>query len=115
VQISDSQILNPKMVNETRFQFQRENTHQLPFSTATAIQVQGDFTGGGSSQGDVRTTQNNYELQNYTSIAHGKHFAVLALEAERIEIDKEATPAYLMFALFTGTLGRALVEGWYER
>jgi hypothetical protein len=74
VQISDSQILNPKMVNETRFQFQRENTHQLPFSTATAIQVQGGFTGGGSSQGDVRTTQNNYELQNYTSIAHGKHF-----------------------------------------
>ena len=74
LQISDSQILSPKMVNETRFQFQRENTHQLPFSTATAIQVQGGFTGGGSSQGDVRTTQNNYELQNYTSIAHGKHF-----------------------------------------
>jgi hypothetical protein len=74
VQISDSQIVNPKMVNETRFQFQRENTHQLPFSTATAIQVQGAFTGGGSSSGDARTIQNNYELQNYTSIAHGNHF-----------------------------------------
>ena len=74
LQVSDSQILSPKIVNETRFQFQRENEHQLPFSTATAIQVQGAFTGGGSTAGDARTVQNSYELQNYTSIAHGKHF-----------------------------------------
>jgi phosphatidylethanolamine-binding protein (PEBP) family uncharacterized protein len=49
---------------------------------------------------------------------HGRHryiFAVLALEAERIEIDKGATPALLMFNLFNGTLGRAFLEGWYER
>jgi hypothetical protein len=74
LQVSDSQILNSKMVNETRFQFQRENTLQLPFSTGIAIQVQGAFTGGGSAQGDARNLQNTYELQNYTSIAHGKHF-----------------------------------------
>ena len=48
----------------------------------------------------------------------GRHryiFAVLALAAEKIEIDREATPAWLMFSLFTGTLGRAFLEGWYER
>ena len=48
----------------------------------------------------------------------GKHryiFAVLALAAEKIEIDREATPAWLMFNLFNGTLGRAFLEGWYER
>src|SRR5713226_8162008 len=74
VQISDSQILSPKIVNETRFQFQRENNHQLPFSTLPAVQVQGAFSDGGSTQGDVRSIQNDYELQNYTSISHGKHF-----------------------------------------
>ena len=42
-------------------------------------------------------------------------FAVLALEAERIEIEREATPAWLLFTLFDGTLGRALLEGCYER
>ena len=49
---------------------------------------------------------------------HGRHrylFAVLALGTEKIEIDREATPAYLMFHLFNGTLGRAFLEGWYER
>ncbi len=74
LQLSDSQILGPKVVNETRFQFQRENNHQLPFSTGIAVDVQGAFNGGGSSGGDSRSIQNNYELQNYTSIAHGKHF-----------------------------------------
>jgi phosphatidylethanolamine-binding protein (PEBP) family uncharacterized protein len=49
---------------------------------------------------------------------HGRHryiFAVLALDTETIEIDKEATPALLMFNLFGCTLGRAFLEGWYER
>jgi len=74
LQLSDSQIISPKIVNETRFQFQRDNSHQLPSSTAIAVQVQGAFTGGGSTQGNARSIQNNYELQNYTSIAHGRHF-----------------------------------------
>ena len=73
-QLSDSQILSPKIVNETRFQFQRENNHQLPFSTGISLQVQGAFNGGGSAAGQSRSFQNSYELQNYTSIAHGKHF-----------------------------------------
>lgn len=73
VQISDTQILSPKVVNETRFQFQREINHQLPLGTGPTIQVQGAFTNGESSEGLVRTTQNNYELQNYTSITHNNH------------------------------------------
>jgi hypothetical protein len=73
LQISDTQILSPKIVNETRFQFQRETNHQLPLSSAPTIEVQGAFTSGGNSQGLVRTTQDNYELQNYTSITHGNH------------------------------------------
>jgi Raf kinase inhibitor-like YbhB/YbcL family protein len=49
---------------------------------------------------------------------HGRHryvFAVLAVDTEKVDIDKEATPAFLMFTLFNGTLGRAFLEGWYER
>lgn len=73
LQVSDTQILSPNVVNETRFRFERENSHQLPFSSATEIQVQGAFTGGGSSEGESRDTENNYEFQNYTSITHGAH------------------------------------------
>jgi len=73
LQISDTQILSPKIVNETRFQFQRETNHQIPVGTGPTIEVQGAFTTGENSEGLVRTTQDNYELQNYTSITHGNH------------------------------------------
>jgi Raf kinase inhibitor-like YbhB/YbcL family protein len=65
---------------------------------------------------------NDARLKRYVGAAppagHGRHryiFAVLALAAERVEIAAEATPAWLMFNLFDGTLGRAFLEGWYER
>lgn len=73
LQLSDTQVLGPNVVNETRFQFQRETNHQLPLGTGPFINVQSSFTTGESSEGLVRTTQNNYELQNYTSVTHGKH------------------------------------------
>ncbi|HTM38002.1 MAG TPA: carboxypeptidase regulatory-like domain-containing protein [Terriglobales bacterium] len=73
LQLSDTQIFGPKVVNETRFQFQRETNHQLPLGTGPSIDVQQSFTIGQSSEGLVRTTQDNYELQNYTSVTAGKH------------------------------------------
>jgi uncharacterized membrane protein YgcG len=74
VQISDSQVLGSKAVNETRFQYLRENSRQTPLSTAVGINVLGSFTGGGSTMGMQIDHQDHYELQNYTSIAQGKNF-----------------------------------------
>ncbi|MGB9075165.1 MAG: carboxypeptidase regulatory-like domain-containing protein [Terriglobales bacterium] len=74
VQISDTQILGTKAVNETRFQYLRDNSGQTPVSTAVGINVLGDFTKGGASSGTQTDRQDHYELQNYTSISAGKHF-----------------------------------------
>ena len=74
VQISDTQILGAKAINETRFQYLRNNSGQTPLSTAIGINVLGSFTRGGSSAGTQTDHQDHYELQNYTSISQGKHF-----------------------------------------
>ena len=74
VQISDTQILGAKVINETRFQYLRDNSGQTPLSTVPSINVHGAFTGGGSSSGTQTDHQDHYELQNYTSISQGKHF-----------------------------------------
>jgi hypothetical protein len=85
VQITDTQILGTKMINETRFQYLRDNSQQTPvnsqlqtlppgFTTNASITVIGAFTGGRSSSGAQTDYQDHYELQNYTSIAQGKHF-----------------------------------------
>ncbi len=74
VQISDTQVLSPTMVNETRFQYIRDSSNQIPISDQPTLNVLGAFNGGGSPEGTVYNNQDHYELQNYTSIAHGRHF-----------------------------------------
>jgi len=74
VQASDTQTLGSNIVNETNFQYLRDGTNENPLSNAISLVVQGAFNGGGSNTGTVLDTTNHYELQNYTSIQHGKHF-----------------------------------------
>jgi hypothetical protein len=73
VQISDTQVVNTNIVNETRFQYLRDDTSQTVPNFSPTISVLGAFTGGGNQIGNSSDTQNHYELQNYTSIVHGNH------------------------------------------
>jgi hypothetical protein len=86
LQVSDTQIVSPTIVNETRFQFLRDETNQTPVCLAPTTSFLGAFTctdptvsilgaviGGGNSSPKVVDNQNRYELQNYTSMTHGNH------------------------------------------
>ena len=44
VQISDSEIINDHIVNETRFQYLRDMSTTTPVSTAPTVSVEGDLT-----------------------------------------------------------------------
>ncbi len=72
-QISDTQVVSSRTINETRFQFVHETVSQNPLSTFPTIQIQGAFVGGGSSGGFSNDTQKRYELQNITFMTFGKH------------------------------------------
>ncbi|WP_419804264.1 carboxypeptidase regulatory-like domain-containing protein [Terriglobus sp.] len=74
IQLSDTQIFSPKVINETRFEFERNQYKQLPVSTAPTLTVVGYFTGGGSSAGVQTFTSDHIEVQNYTSIQLQKNF-----------------------------------------
>ncbi len=74
LQVSDTHIVSPNIVNETRFQFERDINDQTPLSSQPTIRVLGAFTNGGNSEGLSTDTQNHYELQNYTSLVHGNHY-----------------------------------------
>ncbi len=73
-QITDTQVLGTRAVNETRFQYLRDDTSQNAISNSVGISVLGAFTGGGSSLGTATDHQDHYELQNYTSISQSKNF-----------------------------------------
>ena len=73
VQMSDAFIVNDHIVTESRFQFERQNENHYPDSTAAAINVQGDFSGGGYSGQQSRDHYTRIEFQNMTTMSHGAH------------------------------------------
>ena len=73
VQLSDSFIINDHAVNETRFQYERQNENHYPDSSARTIQVQGDFSGGGYPGQVSRDHATRLEFWNITTISHGTH------------------------------------------
>ena len=73
VQLSDTQVFGAKVVNETRFQYNRDHSDQTPLSTAPEISIPGFFGFGGNSSGHVINQENHYEIQNYTSVISGNH------------------------------------------
>ncbi|MBS1821471.1 MAG: TonB-dependent receptor [Acidobacteria bacterium] len=74
IQISDTQIVSPRVINETRFEYQRATSSIDPLSNAPTLSVQGIFTAGGSSAGTQHTNSTHIEVQNYTSVALEKNF-----------------------------------------
>jgi Carboxypeptidase regulatory-like domain len=74
IQISDTQILSPHAINETRFEWERGATDQNSLFLTPAINVLGQFSEGGNPLGISSVITNHYELQNYTSINKGNHF-----------------------------------------
>jgi hypothetical protein len=71
-QITETAVVG-STVNEIRFQFTRSDASSIANQAGPAIQVLGAFNSGGAPVGRSSTAQNNYELQNYTSVVRGPH------------------------------------------
>jgi hypothetical protein len=72
-QLTETAILTPTVINETRFQFERESSTSGGDISVPVITVRDAFTGGGSSAGTTENANTRYELQNYTSFTLGLH------------------------------------------
>jgi hypothetical protein len=73
IQLTETAVLSPSTINESRFQFLRSDTRQLGDISVPSISVLDAFTGGGAQIGDTRTLRNSIEWTNITSINKGKH------------------------------------------
>jgi hypothetical protein len=73
IQFDDTQIISDRMVNETRFEYRRENSSAAPVSTAPAFSVPGVFSGGGNGSQFSNSHDDHYELQNFLTLTEGKH------------------------------------------
>jgi hypothetical protein len=105
LQISDTQVIGSKIVNETHFQFNHDQDIARPQDTNPAVNVLGLFSGGGSGQGTSTDHENRYELQNYTSLIHGNHILKFG---GRLRATRETS---LSNAGFNGTFTFSSLDG----
>ncbi len=73
VQFDDTQIINDRLVNETRGEFERRISTSTPVSSAPTIDVPGSFSGGGNGSQYSNSHDDHWELQNITTWAAGAH------------------------------------------
>ena len=66
-QLTETAVLSPRAINETRLQLIREHTDQMGDNSLPGIVVPQTFTMGGSSIGSNYNNQDRYELSNTTS------------------------------------------------
>jgi len=72
IQMSDSQIINDHIVNETRFQYLRDLSTITPSSTLPEVSVPSYFTGGGNGNNQNEHDHTDHlELQNITTMTVG--------------------------------------------
>lgn len=87
VQITDTAILSPKVINETRFEYRREFTGETSVSNTPQISVPDSFTMGGNTVGHTTETTQRYEFQNYTTVTKGTHNIKYGVRARRYILD----------------------------
>ena len=91
----------------------------LPARVTELPRGAGDEQGSGLPSGAFQL-RNDAGVRQFVGAApppgHGRHhyyFVVHAVDVDSLGIDKDATPAWLGFNLFSHTLGRAMIVAWY--
>lgn len=92
VQLVETAVLNTHAVNETHFQFDRENQTNVSQSNTPQLFVGQSFVVGGSgyssaAYGSSYDLENGYEFQNYTSLTLGAHTTKFGIRIRATVID----------------------------
>jgi hypothetical protein len=97
VQLTESMIINPMTVNETRFQFDHSNRVTHGTTAGVAVNVSSAFNGGGSQIGTNFTKTNRWEVTNTTTTSIGKagsHAIKFGMRVRGVKITDQAQNNY---------------------
>jgi hypothetical protein len=97
IQLTESMIINPKTVNETRFQYDYQNRETNGTTAGPGVNVSGSFFGGGSQIGLNFSRSKRWELQNYTTTSLGKqsqHAIKFGIRIRGVKIDDRSESNY---------------------
>ena len=106
IQLTETAIINKTIINETRFQFERNGSLSDADNSIPTLEVQEAFIGGGSQVGQSHADTNNWELTNNTTLAHGPHSLKFGVRYRSIDITN-FSPANFggTYTFFGGSFG----------
>lgn len=110
LQITETAILSPRALAETRLQFLRAESRSYSQSTAAAITVEGAFSGGGAQVGNSGNTANRWELSNTSSWTRSKHIFKWGGRARNVSLDSISNANFGGAFTFLGGSGITALE-----
>jgi len=114
VQVTETAILNPTMINESRFQFTHNRNEQTGSNSIPALDVSGSFSSGGSQVGESVSVRKSWELSNFTAKQHGTHAIKFGGRVRHIELDDTSESNFGGTWTFTGGFGLTSIERYQK-
>ena len=110
IQLTETMIINPTTVNETRFQFSHGHTDQNGNNAIPALDVSGSFGSGGSQVGQSSNVRKSWELNNFTAKQMGTHAIKFGGRVRHIRIDDTNEGNFGGSWTFAGGFGLTSIE-----
>ena len=115
VQLTETAVISPTVVNETRFQYTRSRNDQNGNNSTPTINVASAFTTGGSNIGLSFTNTDRYELQNYTTWTLGKHTLKFGARLRGEWLDTRSDSNFAGTFTFAGSQTVSSLEQYRQR
>ncbi|MDT7604920.1 MAG: hypothetical protein QOF61_2917, partial [Acidobacteriota bacterium] len=103
VQLTETAILTPTIINETRLQLERSTRQSGGDISRPVINVSGAFTAGGASSAPAHNTNKQWELQNYTTWVRGMHSLKFGARLRDVSITDTTQSGFNGTFVFAGT------------
>ena len=110
IQLTETAILNPTTVTETRFQFSHNTNEQIGNNSIPALNVGGSFGSGGSQVGHSINKRDFFELNNFTAKQHGSHAIKFGGRIRHSSVDDTNESNFGGTWSFTGGFGLTSIE-----
>jgi hypothetical protein len=104
LRLTETAVIAPTIINETRFQYIRRRNSQESDDNSPTVRVLDAFTGGGANIGSAFSNEDRIELQNYTTYLRGKHTVKFGVRLRNNRLDNSLP------GNFAGTFTFTLLE-----
>jgi len=110
IQLTETAILNPTTINETRFQYSTNHFEQDGSNEIPGLEVSGAFNSGSSQVGESFNERKSWELNNFTARQMGKHALKFGGRIRHVNVDDTNEGNFGGTWTFTGGFGLTSIE-----